>query len=401
MNDGDRDPIVRIAARGDGISAAGHHVPHSAPGDWLDAGGNLHHGPHRQTPPCPHFTRCGGCTLQHVDDWALAQFCTSRIETALAAHQLTAGEMRVPHLSPAASRRRVSMKAQRMGNNVRLGFTEAGSHRLIDIRQCNVMRPELEALLVPLRRLLLKLMGPRSAATLQMTVIDQGVDVLLTGVSGLGLEAHDAIIDFCAGGGIARLAIDAGDGPQDRWAPEPASVTINCVAVPIPYAAFLQATSDGEQVLIDAVLAAASGAERIADLFCGIGTFALSMPANCRVHALEASRDALFALQMAINRSQRLITVEHRDLYRRPLTAKELARFDAVVIDPPRAGAKEQVEEIAASNVPVVAYVSCNPTSFVRDAAILVAAGYTIKWVQPVGQFRWSTHVELVACFVR
>ncbi|MEQ1725697.1 MAG: class I SAM-dependent RNA methyltransferase [Sphingopyxis sp.] len=402
MNVEARDVVVRIAARGDGVSASGKHVPQAAPGDWLDGEGTLHHGSHHQAAPCAHYGRCGGCQLQHADDAALAAYLVSRVETALDAQGLKAREIREPHLSPPGSRRRVSLSAQRIGGSLALGFNEAGSHRLIDLKQCLVMRSELLACLAPLRALLRGLMKPRSAAAkVQLTLVDQGVDVLLSGVEAWGLEAHDAIMAFCEGRGIARLAIDNGDGPEDRWVPQPVTATFGGVAVPLPHGAFLQATVDGEAQLIAAVREAAGGAAHIADLFSGVGTFAFPLSVAAKVHAVEAARDVVMALQLAANRAVRPITAEHRDLYRRPLTPTELAAFDAVVLDPPRAGAEAQMRELAASIVPIIAYVSCNPASFARDAAVLVTGGYTLDWVQPIGQFRWSTHMELAARFVR
>jgi len=169
--------------------------------------------------------------------------------------------------------------------------------------------------------------------------------------------------------------------------------------VTLPIGSFLQATEDGEAALVAAVREGAKGAARVADLFSGLGTFGLSLPGQ--VTAAEASRDAILALKLASARSGRPIAAEHRDLYRRPYDTAELAAFDAVVLDPPRAGAQDQVRELAASAVARIAYVSCNPATFARDAELLVKGGYKLDWVRPVGQFRWSTHVELAACFTR
>ena len=174
-------------------------------------------------------------------------------------------------------------------------------------------------------------------------------------------------------------------------------MTLGGVAVGLPEGAFLQATADGQAALQAAVRDAVGDVARSADLFAGLGTFAFDLPGQ--VLAVEGARDAILALQAAANRSGRLVKALHRDLFRRPLTAAELSAFEAVVLDPPRAGAKEQVAELAASSVARIAYVSCNPATFARDAAMLVAGGYRLDWVQPVGQFRWSTHVELAAAF--
>lgn len=389
--------IVRIAARGDGVTRDGRHAPMAVPGDHLADDGTVIAGPHHQPPPCRHFPRCGGCQLQHVDDTAYAAYLGDRIAGALAGQGLPAAAIRAAHLSPPRTRRRASLKAQHMGKDVLLGFNEGGSHRIIDVNQCEVLAPELFAIVAPLRKLLATLMDRRSSATVQLTLADQGVDVLLGGVRADGLEAHDALLDFTAAHGIARLAIDSGDGPEDRWAPDPATITLSGTPVALPHAAFLQATRDGEAALVEAVRQAVGTGQRIADLFSGLGTFSFALARAEPVFAAEAARSAVMAQQIAANRHHRAIRVEHRDLYRRPLTVKELAGCDAVVLDPPRAGAEEQVRELAASSVPVIAYVSCNPASFARDCAILLAGGYRIDWVQPVGQFRWSTHMELAA----
>jgi 23S rRNA (uracil1939-C5)-methyltransferase len=393
----DNDVILRIAARGDGVTGDGRHAPFAAPGDRLDSAGNLHPGPHRQNPPCRHFPRCGGCQLQHVDDAAYLAYLTDRVVGALAAHDLAAAILRPPYLSPARTRRRAALKAQRMGKDVLLGFNEGRSHKIVDMKQCDVLAPELFALIAPLRRLLGTLMGRRAAAGVTLTLADQGVDLLLSGVEAEGLEAHDALLDFATAHSLSRLAIDAGDGPEDRWAPEPVTVTLGTVPVPLPHGAFLQSTRDGEAQLVAAVRQIAGTAPSVVDLFSGLGTFSLALADGRTVTAVEAARDAMAAQQGASNRHHRGIKGDHRDLYRRPLTVKELAGFACAILDPPRAGAEEQVREIAQSAVPTIAYVSCNPASFARDTAILVAGGYRIDWIQPVGQFRWSTHLELVA----
>jgi 23S rRNA (uracil1939-C5)-methyltransferase len=232
-----------------------------------------------------------------------------------------------------------------------------------------------------------------------MTWTDQGADILLEKVSVEGLKATEALAEFADTYRLARLAIDDGYGAQTRWEPEPVTVTLGGVPVSLPHGAFLQATEDGEAALVGAVREAVGPARIIADLFAGLGTFALSLEG--RILAIEGARDAVLVLKAAANRAQRQVFVDHRDLFRGPLDEKELARFEAVVLDPPRAGAKEQIPLIARSAVPRVAYVSCNPATFARDAKTLVDGGYRLEWVKPVGQFRWSTHVELAGSFVR
>ena len=393
------DPVVRLAPRGDGVTESGRFVALAAPGDLVGEDGAVTPGPHRALPPCRHFPECGGCQLQHVNDAAYGEFLKDRIRSALAAQGLSAPELRAPHLSPPNSRRRASLRAERRGETLLLGFNQENSHRIIAMRECHILRPELFALVAPLRALLRRLLGPRSSGGVRMTLADQGPDVALEGAPAAGLEAAEAITDFAAEHRLARLALDDGYGPQTLWEPEPVTVTLSGAAVPLPHGAFLQATAEGEQALVAAVREAAGGAAASADLFAGLGTFALSLPG--RVYAGEAARDAALALKAAGNRAGRQLFVEHRDLFRRPLVPAELDRFGAIVLDPPRAGAFEQVRHLAASSAPRIAYVSCNPATFARDAKLLVEGGYRLLWVQPVGQFRWSIHVELAAAFSR
>jgi len=392
------DTIVRVATRGEGATADGRHAALAAPGDTLNADGSVTPGPHHQIPPCRHFPSCGGCQLQHLDDASYAQFITDRIAGALAAHELEA-DIRTPILSPPRTRRRASLHAEAKGGRIRLGFAEAGSHAIVDIQECHILAPALFALVAPLRKLLARLGLKRRRADIQMTSCDQGVDLLI-GASFDGLEAAETIIAFCQQYKVARFATDDGMGPEVRWEPDPVTITLGEVAVPFPPGSFLQATRDGEAALIAAVREAVGQTGTIADLFAGLGTFALSL-APARVFAAEAGRDAIMSLKSAAARAGRQVFADHRDLYRRPLTVEELGRFGAVVLDPPRAGARDQAAGLAQATTPVIAYVSCNPSSFARDAQVICEGGYRLDWVQPVGQFRWSTHVELAARFSR
>lgn len=391
--------IVRIAARGDGITADGRHVALSAPGDMIESGGGLLHGNHHIDPICPHFNLCGGCQLQHVDDAALSQFVRQRIENALQGQDLELPNFAASHLSPPNSRRRVSLRSSWAGKTFQLGFSSEKSHRIVDVSQCDVMTSKLFSLIDPLREFLKPLIDRRRNVQIKMAEIDQGIDILIENWTPEGLEQIEALADFARNNQLARLSVDDGLGPMTQWEPEPAAITLSGVAVPYPHFAFLQATKDGEAMLKTAVCEITEEADKIADLFAGLGTFALSMRHNQKVYAAEGERNSLLALKSAAGRAQRQIFAEHRDLYRRPLSIEELNRFDAVVLDPPRAGAREQVDLLAASNVASIAYVSCNPSSFARDAKRLIAGGYHLEKIWPVGQFRWSTHVELVSKF--
>jgi len=393
------DEIVRVAARGDGVTADGRHAALAAPGDHLLPDGTIVPGPRHQAPPCRHFPECGGCQLQHLDDMDWSRFIVDRVAGALGQQRIET-EIRAPLLSPPRTRRRATLHAERRGRQVRLGFTAQGSHTLVDLAECWVLAPDLFALVAPLRGLLAGLMPANRRINVHLAETDLGPDVLIDGMQAEGLAAAEAIIAFAERHALARLSIDEGFGATPRWEPEPVTVTLGGVAVPFPAGSFLQATREGEAALVAAVREAVGAAPTVADLFAGLGTFTFAFP-HAKVYAGEAARDALFALKAGAGQAGRTVFADHRDLFRRPVTAKELGNFAGVVLDPPRAGAREQIAEIASSTVPVVAYVSCNPNTFARDAETLCKGGYRLDWVQPVGQFRWSTHVELAAKFTR
>ncbi len=382
--------IIRVAARGEGVTADGRHAPIAAPGDLLRADGAIERGPHYQTPPCRHFPECGGCQLQHLDDASWGRFIVDRIAGALATQGLST-EIRPPALSPPRTRRRATLHAEASG---RIGFAVEKSHAIVDLAECHVLAPELFALVAPLRRLI-HVLRPRRRLDIHLTLADQGVDLLVTGIMPDGLAAAEAITDFAQKHGLARVAFDEGYGPEVRWEPDAVTVTLGGVPVPLPPGSFLQATREGEVALVAAMREAVGDASIVADLFAGLGTFALALPG--RVYAAEASREAITALKAGAARAQRTVFTEHRDLFRRPLTPAELDRFGAIVIDPPRAGAREQAAALAGAKVPRLAYISCNPSSFARDVKTMVDGGWRLNWIQPVGQFRWSTHVELAA----
>jgi 23S rRNA (uracil1939-C5)-methyltransferase len=316
-----------------------------------------------------------------------------RVAGALAQHGLET-EILEPHLSPPRSRRRAALRALKVGQGAIVGFNAEKSHRIVDMRECHILRPELFALVEPLRTLLGGLLRAKRSAEVQLTLLDQGADVQLKGIEAEGFETLDRLTTFAIAERLGRLSIDQGLGAETLYEPEPVTITLSGTPVQVPTGSFLQATEDGEAALADCVREALGEVKRVADLFAGLGTFALAARA---AYAAEASRDAAAALKRAAPG----IAVEHRDLYRRPVNEAELARFEGVILDPPRAGAFEQVRALAGSAVNRIAYVSCNPATFGRDSKLLADGGYRLDWVRPVGQFRWSTHVELAACFSR
>ncbi|QWC55751.1 class I SAM-dependent RNA methyltransferase [Erythrobacter sp. 3-20A1M] len=393
------EEIVRIAAKGDGVTASGTHVAGAVPGDRLGEDGAIVPGPHHVMPPCRHFATCGGCQLQHADERALAQFVIDRVVLAAQGQGIEAELVAPAHLSPPRSRRRATLHAARAGKRVAIGFREARSNRIVDMAECHVLRPELFALVEPLRGLLSR--WDRLAVDVDLTITDRGIACDIRGLAPDGLAQTEALLDFARDHALARLTVDDGAGPLPQWEPEPATVTLGGVPVALPVGAFLQATQDGEAALVAAARDWLGETKTVADLFSGLGTFALALAGPAKVLAVEAARDAHLANQAAARAHGRPVFAQHRDLFRNPLSAEDLGKFDAVLLDPPRAGAREQVDRIAQSTLSRVVYVSCNPASWARDARRLIEAGFTLKELRPVGQFRWSTHVELASLFVR
>ncbi len=396
----DSKTILRVAALGDGVTADGSHHRGTAPGDHINGDGSITRGPHYVAPPCAHFGTCGGCQLQHLDEESLRAFVTSRVTNAAAKEGLEAAELLATHLSPPRSRRRASLHIANTGGRPHIGFRESRSHKVVDLKQCDILHPDLFALIHPLRQMMARRAG-KYAVDAELTVTDQGVDLSLKNLAIEGLEQTEAILDFARNNGLARLTLDQGYGPETMWEPEPITVSFGAVPVCFPSGGFLQATADGEGVLASDARSWLAGSATIADLFSGLGTFAFALAGPAKVLAAEAARDAFFACKSAAGSSGTPVHAMHRDLFRNPLQPDELNRFAAIVLDPPRAGARDQVVEIARSEVPKIVYISCNPSSWARDAKQLIEGGYRLEKLRPVGQFRWSTHVELASLFVR
>lgn len=401
--------IAALGAGGDGLAVAGgvrHFVPLSLPGESVVAVPRAtsaegvacslvsveRASPERVAPFCPAFGRCGGCSLQHWQAEARSRWKRERVAVALG-HRGFAEPPVAPTVNcPANTRRRATLALK----GKKLGFREAAGHAVVAIDACPVLRPELSALIVPLKAVLAPLTDDAAVA---MTWTDAGADVAIRADADLGWEAREALAAFAAAYDLARLAWDAGDGPVPLAVARPPTMSFGGVAVPFPAASFLQPSAEGEAALRDAVLAGLGDAETVADLFCGLGTFALPIARRAlRVYAADADGAAVRALAAAAGAT---LEVAARDLFRDPLTAAELDRFDAVVFDPPRAGAQAQAAELARSGVPLAVAVSCNPASFARDARILVDGGYALERVTPVDQFPTSAHLELVAVFRR
>jgi len=394
------EEIIRIAAKGNGVTQSGRHVAFAAPGDTVLADGTLQKGPHHIDPPCRHFGKCGGCQLQHCDEETLQSAAANRVLFAAASQGLEPHKLGPPAMSPPHSRRRASLRAINGGGRPVIGFNAAGSHSLVNLTECHILLPELFALIEPLRRYFAPLKGKYSI-DIELTKIDQGVDCGLKGFMPDGLDQTEGLLDFCRDNSLARLTLDAGYGAEGFWEPEPVTIALGGIPVAYPSGAFLQATAHGEAALVAAAREWLEPCENVADLFSGLGTFALALANKRKVLAVEADRAAVLACRTAANSARLPLETSHRDLFRNPLRVEELSQFDGVLLDPPRAGARTQIEQIAASGVGRVVYISCNPSSWSRDCTMLRDAGYVLEELRTVGQFRWSTHVELASLFVK
>ncbi|ADG10108.1 class I SAM-dependent RNA methyltransferase [Caulobacter segnis] len=411
--------IDAVGAQGDGLSrnAEGKgaaFVPLTLPGERVLANMEGARGevaeilapsPDRVTPPCRHFGTCGGCALQH---WAAEPYLAWKAEQVRLQLSMEGLETEIlpTFAAPPASRRRVALHARKgpKGAGALLGFKERRSWSLVPIKECPVTDPRLVAALPALARLAEPFLEhPKSAPTLHVTLTGTGLDIDVTGVErksgGLSADARMRAAMAASEGDFARVTL-AGETVYGARQP---LVKLGQAVVALPPGAFLQAVPAAERAMVDFTVAEAQGASRLADLYCGVGTFTFRLAEIGAVHAAEMSAPAIEALKTAMGSTSGLkpIHAEARDLVRRPVLSTELAKTDVVVIDPPRAGAAEQTVEIAKSKVAKVISVSCNPGTFAKDARALVEAGFRLEKVLPVDQFVWSPHIELVGVFTR
>lgn len=391
--------IEALTLKGDGRAEGIDPIPRVLPGEVVsDDGKILTPSAHRVSPPCRHFRTCGACALQHAsDDW-VAEWKTDVIAQGLAAHGIDA-ELRPIQTSPPAARRRASLHGRRTKKGALVGFKSRGTDTLISIPDCRVLAPELIEALPFLESLTRQFASRKGELDFALTLCDTGLDLDIRGVRELTSGEIEAVASQTAQHKIARLSLQ-GNPIAIHAAPRQ---MFGDVAVIPPPGAFLQATHLGEEAIWNSVREGLGGATRIADLFAGCGTFALRAAQLTPVDAFEGEAELIAAMELATRQAIRLKALKPhvRDLFRRPLLPEELNRFDAIIIDPPRAGARAQTVEIAGSSVGRVCAVSCNPVSFARDAAVLIGSGFRLDWVQPVDQFRWSAHVELAAQFTR
>ena len=407
--------INHLGGLGDGVAETPTgrlHIPFTAPGDRARVALKgkdtatllelLEAGPDRADPPCRHFGKCGGCGLQHLKSEFTADWKRSRVIMALARAGLGDVPIGETISIPPGTRRRATLAASRVGKRVLLGFAERGSHRLVDLQECKVLRPELAALIAPIRARLPDLLAHEETADIALTWTETGTDLVLIRRRPLNLIDRETLAAFAETADLAAVSWRAGittpaEPVAARRAPQ---IRIGKALVAFAPGAFLQPSAEGEAQLSAFVgLALAGTSGPIADLFCGLGTFAIPASAAGPVSAFDSDGPAIATLQKAARGLP--VTAHRRDLFREPLTTTELAGFAAAIIDPPRAGAEKQARMLAASTVPLIAYVSCNPTSFARDAAILADGGYRLESVTPVDQFLWSPHIELTGLFRR
>jgi len=416
-----RVKIDHIGAGGDGVvqTAEGPlYVPFSVDGDDVEIKiqgkkariSHIHQAsPDRITPLCKHFGRCGGCALQHVSSDYYGQWKQAQVKMALRHRGIEDAVILPIEISPLASRRRASLTALgvKKGPAV-IGFTQRASHNVIDITECPVLAPDIMAFLGPLREFLSPQLKCREKRAIQITLAENGLDVILEGSGEPDLDLRMDMAAFADNQDIARICW------QDMKLKNPSYeilcerrkpyVTFDGRQIFIPPGSFLQATKAGELSLTSHLKAAlGEDTDKIVDIFAGCGTFTLALIGEYAVHAVEGKADMVTALKNSAHQMGKIraLTTEVRDLFKRPLLPHELKKYDTVIIDPPRAGAKDQIDEIIRSDIKNMVMVSCNPATFARDARTLTDGGFIMGDILPVDQFLYSPHIEIIAGFRR
>lgn len=398
--------VERLGAQGDGIAKAERgevFIPFTLPGETVTAARNGERGTlmavidasaERVAPACRHFTECGGCAIQHLEAVAYARWKRGKVVQALKSKGIACEVEDLVACAP-GTRRRAAFTARRTASGMLLGFNRHLSTEIIPIEECPVLLPAIVGALDDLRKLAVLVAATSKPFRIAVTATDSGLDVAVAEGGTLSDGQRRAAADFAIRHRLARLSVDG----ETVVEPHKPVVRFGDVSVEPPAGAFLQTTQDAEAAMAALVGGHLGRAKKIADLFAGCGTFALRLAAKAEVLAAESDAAALAALDKGFRFAGglRRVTTEKRDLFRRPLTFKELAAFDGVVFDPPRAGAEEQSKQLARSDVPLVAAVSCNPVTLARDLRILLDGGYALKSVTPIDQFLWSPHVEAVA----
>jgi len=400
--------IDKLTSRGEGMAKGPVFVPFALPGEEVLAEVDGERGrlvevlkpsPDRVDAPCPHFSACGGCAVQTLSPDAYAQWKRGLVADALR-HAGVSAEVAPLQRAWGGGRRRATFHARfDFRGRARVGFMEARSHKIFELDACPILAPEMAGAMAAAREIAEKLAGTEKPLDLVVTGTRTGLDIDVRGCGKLDFETEQALIASAQTLDLARIS-NHGIVLIERRAPE---VLSGRVAVTPPPGNFLQATAAGEEALTSVVVAALAGAKKCADLFSGSGAFALRLAEQAEVFCVESDAAALAAALRAARNTPGLRGVkgEMRDLFTRPLLPGELEKFDAVVFDPPRAGAEAQARELARSAVAKVAAVSCNPQTFARDAKILIGGGFTLENVIPVDQFLYSPHVELIGIFAK
>lgn len=348
---------------------------------------------------CKHFGLCGGCSLQNLSPEDYRAQKRDAVVSALARAGLSNVEVADTLIVPQHSRRRAVFKLAKHKGEIEIGFHAAKSHSIVDMTECLVLTPPLLALAQTARQALAPILNEGEKAELHATDSDSGLDLAFRSPRKLTPALSAELARAFAGQNIARIIFN-NDRVRENTIP---AVSLSGVKLALPPHAFLQATREGEAALQAQVLALTKGARHIADLFAGLGTFTFALARHARIHAVEQDGEALAALAAAAKAVQGLkpVTTEKRDLFKQPLTPPELKPYDALVLDPPRAGAEAQIRALAASAIPRIVYVSCDAATFARDAVLLQQAGFRPGPVTPIDQFLWSGHIELVGGFER
>lgn len=411
--------IDHIGAQGDGIAykdGQAYYVPFTAAGDIVkvevgEKRGNghtarlseiLHSSPDRQKAACKHFGTCGGCSLQHLTAVPLSNWKTEKLQTILQKAGIEDVKINPVEVSPPHSRRRVEFVASKRKKGVMIGYHVRKSHQVFDVGECPLIHPELFSLVKPLRQMLSELLPRNSKARLTLTHTLGGPDLLIAGNITPDLELREMLAEFASQHDLSRISCYQEEEKlleviSERKEPR---IPVGEHIVSLPSGGFLQATMEGQEKLIELMMKNLPENTSVVDLFAGCGSFTLpASKAAKTVLAVEGDEDLTDALQATSNAQMLNISTEYRDLFRRPLLPEELDRFDTAIIDPPRAGAKAQVEELSKSSIKEIIFISCNPASFARDARTLIDAGFSMSEITPVDQFLWSPHIELFTVF--
>ena len=418
--------IERIGADGDGLAMDGDgralYVPFTLPGDLVRTSITGKHGngfaaavdailepsPDRVSPPCPHFHHCGGCALQHWRDEPYIAWKSGLLLGALRRAGYPDAEPVPTIRTLPGRRRRVDLALRRVQGGVEVGLHEARGAEVIDLTACTVLDPAIAALIAPLRALLVGLSALRREGSGIINLLDSGADLLLRTDGPPTLSDRNKVTDFARVHDLPRISWALNGGETEAiCALRPAATKLSGVTVLPPPGAFLQAAASAEAAIVGAVIAGLpkkrTAKSRVAELYAGCGTLTFALAPHMRVSAYEGDLPAFNALRQAANQAGLAGRVEttRRDLARQPLSAKELSAFAVAVLDPPHAGALDQIGQIAASGIGRVIYVSCNPAALARDAVLLRGAGYRLVSSTPIDQFLWSARLESVSIFSR